>query len=284
MDLPKTTYALIGVMVSILIIATVAVPVVTNSMGEPPREYSNVAEGTTPEYWKDNLDGVTSFRMTVSGYTNVTYTIDGSSYTKTFVNTNGTPFFVSSDWCVFYGTETKFYITHPGDMVNTTNDSYTSFELKNEGGVWKARLGSNPWITSNMDWLAYPNDGGDLVKFSISLVDPSPFFVESLNDIIGVKGGSTTQATATYESGQMIPSNARLTITSEEVADGYEVSGVKFIREGSQSNESFQLLLVPAKVIVGGYSTQSNLLGAILLVLFIVPVMMAVQIIAGRRD
>ena len=83
----------------------------------------------------------------------------------------------------------------------------------------------------------------------------------------------------------MIPSSGiSLTIDSDEVADGYEVSSVKFIRNGSQSNESFLVLLVPAVVIVGEQSTHSDLLGAILLVLFIVPVMMAVQIIAGRRD
>lgn len=284
MDLPKTTYALIGVMVSILIIATVAVPVVTNPMGEPPREYSNIAEGTTPQYWADNLDGVTSFKMTVSGYKNVTYTIDGTSYTKEMLNTNGYPFFVSSEYIVTYGTESKFYITHPGDILNTSSNSYASFELKNENGVWKVRLGSNPWTTSNMTWLAYPNDNGDLVKFSMSYVDTTVFFVESLDDFIGVSGATTTQAAVTYESGQTIPSGVRLTIDSEEVADGYEVSGVKFIRDGSQSNESFLLLLVPAVVIVGEQSTHSDLLGAILLVLFIVPVMMAVQIIAGRRD
>lgn len=260
MDLPKTLYSLIGVMVAMLVVATVAAPVILDSEEpqEPDRTYTNAGS----KYFSDDIDSIQKIEL-VMGST-LSYKVNGSPISVSV------PYdLIGSDAiCVSWRSSSSFSVGIPGsDVVLGDN-----LVIERTGSGWTYTLDENDPVSIHPTWMIYANPNGNLVEMTTGA------FVTSLNDVYSFVCGSQGTCYA-LANGQMAPSSAAHTINSEKVTDGYEISQVNL---GDHVRSNFY---VDRTIIVSDPPTPNNsLLLVTLTILFVLPVMMTIRILTGRGE
>lgn len=261
MDLPKTIYSLIGVMVAMLVVATVAAPVILDSEGpqEPDRTYTNSGS----KYFSDDIESIQKIELVMSS--TLSYKVNGTSYPASLPSD-----IIGSDAiCVSWRSSGDFSVGIPGQGVVSAD----SLVIEKTGAGWTYTLDSNDPVAIAPTWMIYSNPNGDLVEMTTGA------FVTSLDDVYSFFCGVSGAVCYSFGNGQMSPASSTHNIVSEKVTDGYTISKIDI------GNKTSANMYVDKEIIVSDPPTPNNsLLLVTLTILFILPVMMAIRIITGRGE
>lgn len=292
MDISKAAYSVIGLVIAVLIVATVAAPIISEaqSQSEPVTLYNESALYFREAQAGDTLIGV---RDDSSGSIVDTWTLNG-----VVLNTPTWNSAVFSD---------GFYLTI-NSASNASMGAYydlsdSSVQAKYFGGlsdnvhrvqVSFAFYADHVTVTGqsatdySYTWCYIPTSSTD-GEYYASMRGASDIVVSSVNDIIYCGAYTTGSNNSTYYgvNGEITASAGSASVAvSTEAHDNTTLLDVKsiVITIGSETFTPY-FVLVPYEV--HGYATSGgnmSLLGVVALLLFIVPVMMAVRMISGRDE
>lgn len=261
MDLPKTIYSLIGVMVAMLVVATVAAPVILDS--EEPQEPDRTYTNSGSKFFSDDINSIQKIEL-VMGST-LSYKVNGSPLSVSLPSD-----IIGSDAiCVSWRSSGEFSVGIPGQNVVSAD----SLIIEKTGSGWTYTLDSNDPVAITPTWMIYANTNGNLVEMTTGA------FVTSLDDVCAFVCGIEGSKCYAFGNGHMSPASSTHNIVSEKVTDGYTISKID-IGDKTSAN-----MYVDKEIIVSDPPTPNNsLLLVTLTILFVLPVMMAIRIITGRGE
>lgn len=272
MDLSKTVYAMIGVLVAVLIVATVAVPIVEDAQDQTRTVYNN---GTEMNF---SLVDETEPITIVKNANESTITLNGVVVERGIYNY----LFFSEQ--VFIRLEPQsssnvLFLGTPSSIVLIQENLTFSATFSGETLSYSINGAAESTIDGITSAYVYAPDG-DYVSTGVG----TGIYVNDLTQL------STSQIVGTASSivYNGVLNDGQLDVTYAEV-EGYKnlfkVTGASATVDGSEVE--FVSFIVPKSVIgfteVGG-ETAYYLLGVVVLILFLVPIMMIVRMIAGRSD
>lgn len=301
MDLSKAAYSVIGLVIAVLIVATVAAPIISEaqSQSEPVTLYND-----SEMYFRaaDVGDVVVGQRVvTSSGYTDV-WTLNG-----VVLPTDG----MSRNWPVVIYSD-GYYVK----ASNSSSDMGTFFPMDNRQGqvvlstptegtykitltfggesidiVVAASGQSDKTYTHAYTWAYVPTNKDDGTYYASLVGNTTPIYANSANDLIlcGSYQSGSNQGMYYAINGQLTTTYDGTSSISVESTAHPGVTGIIDISsiEVSMGDESFTPYELLAPYAVHGYATSGgnmSLLGVVALMLFVVPVMMAVRMISGRDE
>lgn len=288
MDLGKTAYGIIGLVIAVLIIATVAVPVISDAQSTQETVHNNALDSRLSLI--DDAEGeiviskdAGSAQWKIGGQTitlpgeSVLYMSDGLYLMST---ASGGQLRISEQGFQAIGTDQAFSLTASSDSL-----SYT--------------IGSGSAVTMPVEWSYRYALSGDYLSVKLS---QGPVYVNSVNDIsvfVHASGMTITVHDGAVScvadgTGQELAASMQVALTAVDGYDNLYTVGENSITI-TVGGESPTTVVVPSasaafvasSEVVGlksGGSAAQALLGAVALMLFIVPVMMAVRIISGRDE
>lgn len=270
----KTVYALIGVFVAVLIIATVAVPVIDNAQDGESTKYNN----SSSNHYLMLSDVEDAFTISFAA-SDSSVVIDG----ETFVRKASSNYLLLSDVAsVTFNSTTSGGISIASSAgSNTYNTEAITISLNNN--VLSIKVGNESVVSGAVKWVAIPSSEGS----HIIVEGTTERYVNGVNDIIAGSYNST-MGYVWCHLGEL-PVGISMVVNNLTKIDGYTdlytCTGVTLSDEGDNSMTPF-FWLVPSEVSAHTAANNSHiaLLGATLILLFIVPVMMVVRMISGRRD
>lgn len=272
MDLSKTVYAMVGVLVAVLIVATVAVPIIENAEDTESTKYNNPTGGRFLL-----ADNDVSF---TASFTADAASVDfnGTTYARTST-ING---LLMSDLGVVWFNGTSSNSTTITTSTGSVNYTTETINITVSGKNLTITVDGTRIINGTTKWLVVADPDGTHVSGSKS----NAVYVNSIHDLIVYNYSETNGAAWAYDG--MTSENTTITPTQITQVDGFvdlfQITGVTLNINGADVLP--YNYLVPAEV---SAHTQTNathvaLLGAALLMLFLVPLMMVVNMIRGRSD
>lgn len=289
MDLSKTVYAIIGVLVAVLVIATVAVPIVDESSKSISTSVNNanavyavamtddtltleVVNKAASEY---KLNGVT-VHPTEDEY-NSFYLIAGKNvfmrlYSDGIYARHNAQSLSIQDGYVFSASGGTWTLKN-GDSVIAT-DTYDVLYYPSEGGTYGIYRSASEWIDKGAQYLAW--------KEGLTTSTEAPSTVTGPITVAwGTYGGDSTISSWSSETTKV---NSTLSINVSEEGDLADKVSFSVVYNGNTTQLATVIAPISYHVITEENSSQIALLGAVVLMLFIVPVMMAVRMISGRDE
>lgn len=286
MDLSKAAYSVVGLVIAVLIVATVAAPIISEaqSQSEPVTLYN---ESTL--YFREAQAGdvLIGTRDSSSGTNVDTWTINGvvisNSTWRSAVFSDGVYVSINSSSNASMGS-----FCDMADATVTPKYFSTDITITFSSNSVNIAYGSNSYDYA-YSWCYVPTVQAD-GDYYASLQGSSSMVVSSPDDLIycGAYTTGTTKSTYYGRNGSLTASAGAAsatvtTATHDGTKDILDVQSI-VITIGS---ESFTPYYVLAPYEVHGYATSGgnmSLLGVVALLLFIVPVMMAVRMISGRDE
>lgn len=272
MDLSKTLYSLIGVMVSILIIATVATPVIMDSTHtEPDRVYNNEGNG-----YSNDISALQSISISTADGGKVH--VNGELWENTNVGVGDVVF--ASDKYMF-GIYDVSGIT-VSNAIGQKAQKWSSVELTRSGDVFTISLDGGAGATFTPTWAVYASNQPNMVK----LLSGTTGFVQDLNNVYAFEipsPGKDYYYSCIHQS-MVLPGDTPYTFTTAEpVEDGYTIGNeVSWIYDGSTARSA---VYIPSQVVIEAEpNSNASLMLVTLTILFVLPVMMAIRIITGRGE
>lgn len=272
MNVSRTVYAIVGVFVAVLVIATVAVPVVEDAQDQTRTVYNN---GTEMNF---SLVDKTEPITIVKNANDSSITLNGVVVEKGVYNY----LFFSEQVFIRLESESStnvLFLGTPSSIVLISEDRSFNATFSGETLSYSINGATENTIDGITSAYVYAPDGD-----YVSAAAGTGLYVNDLAQL------STSQIVGTASSivYHGVLNNGQLDVKYEEV-EGYKnlfkVTGASATVNGSEID--FISFIVPKSVIgfteVGG-ETAYYLLGVVVLILFLVPIMMIVRMIAGRSD
>lgn len=298
MSLSKTIYSLVGVLVAVIMIATVAMPAITSASTTTTTttttEIQDV-EVSDPIYYKPYFsmvkvsspdENTVHIKQYVDGLEWTGYTIYGNNFTNI-------PIIVSDTVvCSIYKKEGSCFITYCGiNIFDTPQGIETrmgtlehSFELNSNGITISNPSGSSSYKTPTWNYfISIPEYGGDYVASTSQEV----VALGSLNEIVAGASrwkSNTISFAYVYNGEQTQYGDYSLVINSVQTDAGVDVS-LK-----ASYGDTDVLILVPTTTEVNVTQTitvqteYGPILNVVLLMLLIVPVAAVAAMLYTRRD
>lgn len=296
MDLSKTVYAIIGVLVAVLVVATVAVPVVEDST----KVIDTRVENSNYRYMMvdDDMDD----RIVVSS-------TDPSSGVFTI---NGTPvtFLSDDEWGNFYliATDTLFLRLYSDGVYATYEGKHWHYNISNgfeivfENGTWTLTRPDVDPLTRTYEWLFYPSSDGSygLFRSSEVWVDRDAMVVAWKESATSSEGVITMPTMSVWgsiddglvhsawieESDEYVDVSADTTTYFDIIESGDKADKITICASYGSNSQAIATIIAPIEyhVITASDAGLINLLYIVPAFLFLVPIMMIVRMIAGRSD
>lgn len=299
MNIDKSVFGVLSILVAVIIVATVAIPIVEDSSKEIRTSQNNVAE---------------KYMMAES--TTGEITIEATATTGTFLINGESKTFSEGDYSDFYCVLTNNLIV----ILNSTT-SYVYFEGLSAGSMdlrttGKVTINNDGWtvfsgITSNTytgtyEWVCYPNDNGNygLYRFTGNTYVDNDAMVFALKEVVSSSTEGTMTNPAVIWSGSINGGdNTKYAWNSKtspptDVTDATETY-IKYTEKGEISTKisgvvckygdnttGIATVIIPIEyhVITENDSAMISILQIVPLLLLIVPVMMAVRMYSSRGE
>lgn len=303
MNIDKSVFGVLSILVAVIVVATVAIPVIEDSSKEIRTSQNNVSE-----------------KYMMSESTTGDITIEATETAGTFIINGESKTFISGDygggfWCILTNNlfvrlySTSSWVLFDGLPASSTNLGTTGkVEINNKGWTVTIPSGSSGagTYTGTYDWICYPNEKGNygLYRFSGNMYvdnDSTVFAIkESRNTgsdgamttpaVIwsgSIDGGDNTKIAWNRTSDQVIDVSSSTDVHiqySEKGEVSTKISGVTV--EYGDNSASIATVIIPIEyhVITENDSAMISILQIVPLLLLIVPVMMAVRMYSSRGE
>ena len=296
MNIDKSVFGVLSILVAVIVVATVAIPVIEDSSLNINTEKNNIA----PRY--SMIEDSNTSRIEVVFNGGSSYTIAGKTadYTGCYILTDKFQIRLAADsftiYNPVYGYQTKF----------TTENNTVVFDQ----GVCKYKDASGNNVETPYDWIYYPDVGGEFGQYYLQYpiyvdkgtsvkVFSGPFgyaiYAAEVNDSGDVTWIQNPYTTTGAVTNQPIESYSYdLTITANVSSDA--PAGCWAITSGTinvsttdpspSSSDTPPFFIAPVNYheITSHDSTMISILQIVPLLLLIVPVMMAVRMYSSRGE
>lgn len=276
MDLSKTVYAIVGVLVAVLIVATVAVPIIENAQMEQSTVFNN---GTELNYHACLDD---DFILSKDAGSNVVV-VNGTSFSP-----------LAYDNFILLTNVVAMRLASSGNVVITSSSGNVNIEptealtasIRGSSLIYNID-GVTTTVTGLGDGFVI-SDNGDYVT-SNTFTASKTTYVNGIEDVSFALYTSSGDFVVMLQGEEYITGDTVLDITLDPVegyVDLYTIPTNGISGGDGEASFSGAHVIVPYKIYAHNPEQGSNvaLLGAALLMLFLVPLMMVVRMISGRRD
>lgn len=301
MNIDKSVFGVLSILVAIIVVATVAIPVIEDSSKEIKTTQNNVSERYMMS--ESTVGEITIEATKTAG----TFIINGESKT---INAGDYADF----WCVLTNNlfvrlySTSSWVTFDGLPVSSTNLGTTGKVVINSEG-WTVTVPSGSGAgtyTGTYDWICYPNEKGNygLYRYSVSAAyvdnDATVFAIkESPNVSEGVMtiptviwsgsidGGDNTKIAWDRTNNQTLDVSSSTDVYikySEKGEISTKMSSVTVEYGDNSATISTVIIPIEYHVITENDSAMISILQIVPLLLLIVPVMMAVRMYSSRGE
>lgn len=289
MNIDKSVFGVLSILVAVIVVATVAIPVIEDSS----KEIHSTVQNTAQKYYAKSSSDL-SEDLTITLVSRDNYTINGESYE---LNPNGV-----------------VIITDMGDMWILYNDNYYLYQKINNhafsslsiggsttfytDGTYVATTATGTEYTGTFGNVVYPSVDGDLGYFfnTTAYADDASdviFFSTSINNsgaMYAIKFKATGEEVEKIVS--PFSSGAEVTLTDltmtynaadETIADN-AIDGLTYrVGETEYTTKTF-IAPLEYKTITNKDSAMISILQIVPLLLLIVPVMMAIRMYSSRGE
>lgn len=281
MDISKTSMGVVGLVVAVLIVATVAIPLADDLKVASPVEMDN-------DSFSDRYSEVSA--ITVSSVDS-TVTIGGAAFETP---ANGTALILSDQFVLVYNNGYFWRGVQDSSSAASTDALGAAWSFTLSSGTWTFNDGTNSYQGSvdvlfviddqgrfcltDPSMVAYANRGAPayLVNAAVSSGNGAYFAFGTLDDI-----------TAGTDTGILVNhlgnSSGTMTWTANPVDGAYSItSGAMTVGSTNLVLDTLVEVSYTAQI-VSETGTYTTLIGVVITLLVIAPVMMAVRLIGGRE-
>lgn len=300
MNINKSVFGVLSILVAVIVVATVAIPVIEDSSKEIRTSQNNVAE---------------KYMMTES--TTGEFTIEATETTGTYIINGESKTFNTDDYSNFYCVLTNNLFVR----LNSTS-SYLYFEglqysVANLGTAGKVTINSDGWTVyipqgsaagtynGTYDWICYPNEKGNygLYRFTGNVYVDNDAMVFAISENNLITDGTLKNPSVIWSGSINGGDNTKYawnTTTSPptDVTDATEIY-IEYTEKGELSTKLNRVVnkygdnsvgiattIIPIEyhVITENDSAMISILQIVPLLLLIVPVMMAVRMYSSKGE
>lgn len=288
MNIDKSVFGVLSILVAVIVVATVAIPVIEDSS----KDIHSTVQNTTQKYYATS-SGDLSEDLTITLESTNSYTINGESYD---LNINSIVMITDTgDMWVIYGNNYNLYQKNSSYIqrslgIGGSTTFYTdgTYKATTSAGVEYTGTFGNVIYPSNdgdlgyfLNSTAYADDASDIIFFSISGSNGAMFAIE-----YKATGEEVEKIVSPFASGAEVTlSDAAISYnsTDETIADN-AINGLTYkVGDTSYTVSSF-IAPLEYKTITENDSAMISILQIVPLLLLIVPVMMAVRMYSSRGE
>lgn len=301
MNIDKSVFGVLSILVAVIVVATVAIPVIEDSSKEIKTTQNNVSERYMMS--ESTVGEITIEATETAG----TFIINGESKT---INAGD----YSDFWCVLTNNlfvrlySTSSWVTFDGLPVSFTNLGTTGKVVINSEG-WTVTVPSGSGAgtyTGTYDWICYPNEKGNygLYRYSVNgayvdndatvfAIKESPNASEGVMTIPSViwsgsiDGGDNTKIAWDRTNNQTLDVSSSTNVYikySEKGEISTKMSSVTVEYGDNSATISTVIIPIEYHVITENDSAMISILQIVPLLLLIVPVMMAIRMYSSRGE
>ena len=293
-------YGLVSLVVIVLLVATVALPIIEDS------RYDLQTVEQNSDYRYELIESTDTMVIKITGGKP---TINGENVTwgDNMPSGSTTKFFIYSDIAVIsinYVKDTDtwsttwaafFDIANDDDRAVASLDATTSATFSNGTlTITRATPGSEFSYTSPYSWVLCPNDTGDYVAYPISDLSTKSVYVDNTSEIYlsGTTAQSGWLAHGTLNNIEVdfnvysgaVSTPGSITVTYEDAFYGATCKVLSVSKTGSMATIDYIFVPIDYHALTQNNSVISVLLSILPLLLMIVPVMIVARLVVNGRD
>ena len=288
MNIDKSVFGVLSILVAVIIVATVAIPVIEDSS----KDIHSTVQNTTQRYYATSSSDL-SEDLTITLETDNTYTINGERYDAS--PNNIVMITDTGDMWVIYSNNYNLY--QKSDNYAQRSLGIGGFTTFYTDGTYKATTSAGVEYTGTFSNVIYPSKDGDLGYFLNSTAyadDASDVIFFSISGTNGAMFAIKYKATGEEVKKIVSPfaSGAEVTLTDaaisynstdETIADN-AINGLTY--KVGDTSYTLRAFIAPLeyKTISENDSAMISILQIVPLLLLIVPVMMAVRMYSSRGE
>lgn len=288
MNIDKSVFGVLSILVAVIIVATVAIPVIEDSS----KDIHSTVQNTTQRYYATSSSDL-SEDLTITLETDNTYTINGERYDAS--PNNIVMITDTGDMWVIYSNNYNLY--QKSDNYAQRSLGIGGFTTFYTDGTYKATTSAGVEYTGTFSNVIYPSKDGDLGYFLNSTAyadDASDVIFFSISGTNGAMFAIKYKATGEEVEKIVSPfaSGAEVTLTDaaisynstdETIADN-AINGLTY--KVGDTSYTLRAFIAPLeyKTISENDSAMISILQIVPLLLLIVPVMMAVRMYSSRGE
>lgn len=289
MNIDKSVFGVLSILVAVIIVATVAIPVIEDSS----KDIHSTVQNTTQKYYATSSSDL-SEDLTITLESTSNYKINGESYDLSLNNI--VIITDTGDMWVIYANNYNLYQKSSNYAQRSLGiGGYTTFYTD---GTYKATTSAGVEYTGTFGNVVYPSNDGDLGYFINSTAyanDASDVIFFSISNasygaMFAIKykatGEEVEKIVSPFASGAEVTlTDAAISYdsTDETIADN-AINGLTY--KVSDTSYTLRAFIAPLeyKTITENDSAMISILQIVPLLLLIVPVMMAVRMYSSRGE
>ncbi len=288
MNIDKSVFGVLSILVAVIIVATVAIPVIEDSS----KDIQTTVQNTAQKYYATSSGDLTE-DLTITLEANNRYTINGESYSLTVANI--AIITDTGDLWVLYANNYNLYQKSNNHVsVSLSIGGSTTFYTD---GTYKATSSTGTEYTGTFNNVIYPSTDGDLGYFLNTTAyadDTSDIIFFSISANNGALFAIDYKATGEEVEKIVSPFASGAEVTLTDVAISYDstdetiadnaINGLTYkVGDTSYTINSF-IAPLGYKTVTNKDSAMISILQIVPLLLLIVPVMMAVRMYSSRGE